>query len=1122
MSDLLGIASSAVTAYQLALGTVSNNIANVSTDGYTRQSVEINAGTPRQLGTAFIGSGVVFDRVKRQYDAFAEGNLRTSTSELASQQPMVDYANRVIDIMGSESAGLTSSLDQFFASARALTTDPASTVLRGELFRGAQGVAARFGQISSQLDMVDTETREAVAAGMGEINTISTQLAAINTQLAKVGQASKQPSELLDQRDRLLRQLSEWAGIRTSFAPSGAVTVALGGTINKDVIVAGNAAVRVGYTSNVAAPERIGLMLDPYGPKPALLSGVTSGKLAGLLTFRDQVLESTRGAVDFIASTFVSEVNTQHKSGVDAYGQIGGDLFKIDPAAEHVAGGVSMAIDDAMRIAAAAQFRVVENSLNTGLADATVSFKTPAPAVPPVLNEVLVNNPHPSAARNVDMGSAAPLTAIATVPAGLHDVTIYLNDASGDQQLQLVTRDGRHLLGTALSQSQKALLMSQPSMVSGASYSDQYLGASGASGYKDMDIFYGARAEQRVLQQFDGAGNAVTDTSTGERVASGLTGLAAGALTINGQAMPALVPVGATVQATDVAAWVNDWAAGLVPSQGITARAFNEIHVPAANLKNTNALEINGVSIDRPALGAVTVDAWMLKINALSAQTKVLAQASPTGELVLTNMNGYGGRSINIGPAGAGNALGLDSKTYNGQVEIIRSVSNPAGGTAVDIGFGTGKPSDLAKLGIHVAPEPAPAVLLSGRIASDFVGLTSGTLTLNGLQLPALTPAGASVQADEVAQWINGWAAGTVPAQGISARAFTEIRVPGVNLKNANSLQINNIPLLRPSVVPATADAWLEQINAVSSQTKVLAQVSPEGELVLSNVAGEEGKPIVIGPSSGGNALGIEAKTYGGQVEITRALVNDQGGTSIEFGFGSGAPSDLAKLGLRTAAYLRGSVADDVVVFASDTAGSRARVSAAFEGQAAALAPSLRAQPMEVEIIPGGAQGMLRYRITDKNTDTVMAERDLDPNLLNASQPGGGIVFRGLSISLSTMPKIGDRFVLDGNKDGAGNNDNMRALASLETLKLVGGSKTLGAAYIDHVNDMGNISRQAVIAKEALTVVRDQAAEARDKVSGVNLDEEAANLIRFQQAYQASAKVMQTASQLFDAVLQIA
>jgi len=65
------------------------------------------------------------------------------------------------------------------------------------------------------------------------------------------------------------------------------------------------------------------------------------------------------------------------------------------------------------------------------------------------------------------------------------------------------------------------------------------------------------------------------------------------------------------------------------------------------------------------------------------------------------------------------------------------------------------------------------------------------------------------------------------------------------------------------------------------------------------------------------------------------------------------------------------------------------------------------------------------------------------------------------------------------------------------------------------------MARQALVAKDALTVVYDQAVEARDAVSGVSLDEEAAALIRFQQAYQASAKVMQTASTLFDAVLRI-
>lgn len=926
MSDLLGIAGNAVTAYQLALGTVSNNIANVSTDGYTRQAVELNAGTPRQLGTAYIGTGVVFDRVKRQYDAFAESNLRNSTSELYSQSPVVDYANRVIDLMGSETAGLTSSLDQFFSAARSLTTDPASTVLRGELYRGAQGVAARFGQISSQLDLVDTETREAVASSLGEVNTISQQLAAINAQMAKVGLASRQPSELLDQRDRLLRQLSELVGIRTAFEPSGAVTVALGGTINRDVIVSGTASVRVGYTSNVAAPERIGLMYDPYGPKPALLTGVTSGKLAGLLTFRDQVLESTRDALGFLAQKFVGEVNAQHRAGVDAYGQAGGDLFSIDPAAAQAPGAISVAIDDPMRLAAAAQFRVTENSTNTGLADATVSFKPPEPAGPDALPQVLPHNPHPSASKLFELSAASALVPVATVPAGLREVTIYLNEASGDQQLQLVTRDARHIVGASLGAAEQDQLLAHPGMAAGATYSTSYLGVTGAAAYKDLDVFYGARAERRALQRFDPQGNAA-------------------------------------------------------------------------------------------------------------------------------------------------------------------------------------------------APVAGPAILTSAPMATGLSGLPAGTLTLNGVALPALTGASGSVHAGDVASWINSWAAARNPAQGISARAFTEIRVPAANLRNANSLDLEGVRIPRPAAIPATADGWAEQINAAVAQTGVTAQVLATGELVLGN---ETGEPITIGPA-GANALGLDAKAYGGQVEITRALNNAQGGTSIEIGFGpAGKPSDLAQLGIRTAAYLRGQVPEDLIAFVSDSGASQAKVSASYQGQPSELGPTLREQPMEVEFVAGAAAGSMRYRITDLGTGTVMAERELDLDLLSTTVPGGGIVFQGLSISFSSAPKLGDRFLLDGNKDGAGNNDNMRALADLADLKVVGGSKTISAAYIDHVNEMGNISRQASIARDALEVVREQAAETRDKVSGVNLDEEAASLIRFQQAYQASAKVMQTASQLFDAVLQIA
>ena len=81
--------------------------------------------------------------------------------------------------------------------------------------------------------------------------------------------------------------------------------------------------------------------------------------------------------------------------------------------------------------------------------------------------------------------------------------------------------------------------------------------------------------------------------------------------------------------------------------------------------------------------------------------------------------------------------------------------------------------------------------------------------------------------------------------------------------------------------------------------------------------------------------------------------------------------------------------------------------------------------------------------------------------------------------------------------------------------------KSLANTYIDQINNVGNLAQQATITQQALTVVHDQSVAARDKVSGVNLDEEAAALIPYQQAYQASAKALQISGTLFDSIVQI-
>jgi flagellar hook-associated protein FlgK len=221
-----------------------------------------------------------------------------------------------------------------------------------------------------------------------------------------------------------------------------------------------------------------------------------------------------------------------------------------------------------------------------------------------------------------------------------------------------------------------------------------------------------------------------------------------------------------------------------------------------------------------------------------------------------------------------------------------------------------------------------------------------------------------------------------------------------------------------------------------------------------------------------------------------------------------GDPADLANLGLRTGAYIEGGCPDDLLLFV--TGKGSANVAVGFEGEPDNVRDSLRTQSLTVKFTAAD-----RYNIIDVKTGTVLADRQYDPSVLEPV-----VEFNGLQIKLSHAPAVGDSYKIDGNFDGLGNNVNMLDMVDLNKKPTANG-KTLANTYIDQINSVGNLAQQAIITQEALTVVNEQAIEARDKVSGVNLDDEAAALIRYQQAYQACAKALQVSGELFDAIVQI-
>ncbi|MDC0013469.1 flagellar hook-associated protein FlgK, partial [Pseudomonadales bacterium] len=335
MPDLLSIGTSATQLYRQALSTVSNNIANMTTEGYSRQEIVSVENSPSQQGVYYLGTGATVETVTRAFDAFAEDNVRNGASELGFQQPTIQYANRIVDVMGSETGGLSGAMDKFFASANELTTNPSSSVLRTSFLATADFLASRMTSISEQLEAIGLEAAADTDAGVNKINGISEQLALINGKLQQKLTEARQPPGLLDTRDQLLRELSSLVKVEVKIATSGQADVLLAGGGNASSLVKGqNASVlRVVHGENVV--DRSIITLEMKGPQSTgqqyQLPGLQGGTVGGLLDFKNSVLKNAVEDLDNFAKTFVTEVNDLHHAGVDLNGNLGGDIFRIDP-----------------------------------------------------------------------------------------------------------------------------------------------------------------------------------------------------------------------------------------------------------------------------------------------------------------------------------------------------------------------------------------------------------------------------------------------------------------------------------------------------------------------------------------------------------------------------------------------------------------------------------------------------------------------------------------------------------------------------------------------------------------------------------------------------------------------
>ncbi|WP_156842465.1 flagellar hook-associated protein FlgK [Novosphingobium aquimarinum] len=324
-SDLLAIAKSGARAARTALDVTAQNISNASSAGYVRRSVsmqEVSSGSRfSALGDLNL-SGVRVSGVVRNADAFRQSEVRRTGADSARANAEVRGLENIESAI--EQTQVYQSIVAFESSVQQLLADPTDGSLRAATLESARTMANTLNIASNSLDTAGKGLRFEAQDGVDQVNRIAGELARVNLRLSRASDASNDQSSLLDQRDTLLEQMSQYVDISATINSDKTASVTIGNPTGPALVVGGATA---SLSMATAADGTVSFAVD--GSAVALSSGSIAGH-AQVLT----KLAETKTNLDAIAAEVVSVVNATQANGVDLDGNPGQPIFSGTTAAD--------------------------------------------------------------------------------------------------------------------------------------------------------------------------------------------------------------------------------------------------------------------------------------------------------------------------------------------------------------------------------------------------------------------------------------------------------------------------------------------------------------------------------------------------------------------------------------------------------------------------------------------------------------------------------------------------------------------------------------------------------------------------------------------------------------------
>jgi len=321
----LQIAKESLFTNQSSISVTSNNIANVNTPGYSRQSPVIETWESQTVGGLVFGRGSRIGDITKSYDQFINNSIVAEKSVLGWWESKESSMSQIESVFNESSGnGVNELLNDFWNSWHDVADSPESLAERGVLQADGQSLSSKFNKMVFDLRTVQNDANNRIISTVDEINTLSKEIAELNAQILGQEVSGGSANSLTDQRSLKLEELSQLIGIQV--LPSNHQVTIL--TVTGQALVAENESWELKAEINPENSNFYSIKYVEDGNLRDLTNKISGGELKGLLEIRDETVPEYIERLDFMAATLISEVNKAHSQGYGLDGSTGSYFFQ--------------------------------------------------------------------------------------------------------------------------------------------------------------------------------------------------------------------------------------------------------------------------------------------------------------------------------------------------------------------------------------------------------------------------------------------------------------------------------------------------------------------------------------------------------------------------------------------------------------------------------------------------------------------------------------------------------------------------------------------------------------------------------------------------------------------------